>query len=143
MDSQKQASAAKDAIPCPSPNCCGGYFPVARMSDEPEKCLRCNGTGEVASLFTPGPWEAPRNGLDGAVYAPNAPKGTLWRICEDVRGLSDEEVAANACLIAAAPDLLAALQAAQQRLELIDGNDAPAIAVRQLIGKVLEKAVLS
>lgn len=55
---------------------------------------------------TPGPWEAPRNGLDGAVYAPNAPAGTLWRITDRVHGLSHEEIAANALLIAAAPELL-------------------------------------
>jgi hypothetical protein len=37
--------------------------------------------------------------------------------------------------------LVTALQAAQQRLGLIDGNDEPAIAVRLLIGDALSKAV--
>ena len=62
------------------------------------------------NAHTPGPWSAPRNGLDGAVYAENAPKGQLWRITDRVHGLSDEELAANAKLIAAAPELLAALE---------------------------------
>jgi hypothetical protein len=68
-------------------------------------------------MHTPGPWEAPRNGLDGAVYAPNAPKGTLWRITDGVRGQSHEELAANARLIAAAPALLAALEQTVRALE--------------------------
>lgn len=63
----------------------------------------------MSAQHTPGPWEAPRNGLDGAVYAPNAPKGSLWRITDRVHGLTHDELAANAQLIAAAPELLVAL----------------------------------
>jgi hypothetical protein len=69
------------------------------------------------SPFTAGPWEAPTNGRDGAVYAPNAPKGTLWRICDRIRGLSDEEMEANARLIAASPALLTLVLKARKVLE--------------------------
>ena len=62
-------------------------------------------------MHTPGPWEAPRNGREGQVYRPDAPQGTLWRICGEVHGLSDDELAGNALLIAAAPELLAAAKA--------------------------------
>lgn len=74
-------------------------------------------------MHTPGPWEAPRNGLDGAVYAPNAPKGTLWRITDGVRGQSHEELAANARLIAAAPAMLATLERAVLALGAACAND--------------------
>lgn len=70
----------------------------------------------MRSPYTAGPWEAPRNGAEGAVYAPNAPAKTLWRICDGVRGLSDEELFANTRLISAAPALLALAQKAHEIL---------------------------
>lgn len=75
---------------------------------------------------TPGPWEAPRLGHDGAVYAPNAPKGTLWRICDGIRGLDEFECAGNARLIAAAPALLDLAHEALKVLEPIADCD-PAV----------------
>lgn len=69
------------------------------------------------SPFTAGPWHAYENGRDGAVYAPEAPKGTLWRICDGVRGQSDEELEANTRLIASAPRLLALAQKAHELLQ--------------------------
>lgn len=80
----------------------------------------------TSTTHTPGPWEAPRNGLDGAVYAPNAPKGTLWRICDGVRGLSEWEIAANSRLIAASPRLLDLAHEALKILEPISDCD-PAV----------------
>jgi hypothetical protein len=48
-----------------------------------------------------------------------------------------------AALITAAPDLFAALQAAQKRLEQIDDDCQPALDVRLQIGAALAKAVQS
>lgn len=77
------------------------------------------------SPFTAGPWEAPSNGRDGAVYAPDAPKGTLWRICDAVRGQTDEECMANSRLISAAPALLSLAQKANELLApLLDCDPA-------------------
>lgn len=80
-------------------------------------------------MHTAGPWEAPRNGLDGAIYAPNAPKGTLWRICDAVRGLSDEELSANARLIAAAPELLAAARVLAEGWFQREHPDSPGVTI--------------
>jgi hypothetical protein len=78
------------------------------------------------SPYTEGPWDAPNNGRDGAVYRPDAPKGTLWRITDGVRGKSDEEVEANTRLIAAAPQLFALAQQANDILNPMHDCD-PAI----------------
>lgn len=81
-------------------------------------------------MHTPGPWDAPRNGLDGAVYAPNAPKGALWRICDQIRGQSHDELTGNACLIAAAPDMLAALREVSREMSAPGGCITETMMVR-------------
>ena len=80
-------------------------------------------------MHTPGPWEAPRNGLDGAVYAPNAPKGTLWRITDAIRGQSHEELASNARLIAAAPELLEVCRVLAEGWMQRNHPDSPGISL--------------
>lgn len=72
-------------------------------------------------LHTPGPWHASAAGL---VTAPNQPRALAYVYHADfnafVGGSADmaaRETAANGYLIAAAPDLLAALQACAYELE--------------------------
>lgn len=50
---------------------------------------------------------------------------------------------ANAALIAAAPEMFVALQAAQKRLEQFDDNSTEGIAIRIVVGSALAKAVQS
>lgn len=63
---------------------------------------------------TPGPWYVRNvNGNDGVYSAPvRPPQDALWRVIDPgaISGDTDAQVAANAKLIAAAPDLLVALQ---------------------------------
>ena len=114
-------------------------------------------TREETSSYTPGPWsvghvrpQGVHKSLQPMWEAPiHVGEGTTRGNCHTIvygGGLgagssTEEDVRANARLIAAAPDLLAALQAAQNRLELIDGNDEPAVAVRHIIGNALAKSV--
>lgn len=82
---------------------------------------------------TKGPWTATGevsnvSGTDlwcGEIYPANAVKylGTVANVqsCDHISGISQEEAAANARLIAAAPDLLAALERA--RVAIWSGGD--------------------
>jgi len=57
---------------------------------------------------TPGPWIPQRRYGRCLVYAVNYPEGRICEFRPQDLGFNDQE--ANACLIAAAPDLLAALK---------------------------------
>jgi hypothetical protein len=61
---------------------------------------------------TPGPWETGRNmhGFDSTYSGPTIYSADHLMIAETLGGMPDEQVAANARLIAAAPDLLSALR---------------------------------
>lgn len=60
----------------------------------------------MSARHTPGPWEA----MPTSVRAPNDVK-TFTTVCQCICGMkTGEEVRANAQLISAAPDLLAALR---------------------------------
>ena len=79
----------------------------------------------AAGAHTPGPWQY----LDGMVFEAREPDG--WKICNlaDFRPhQSIEAMAANGCLIAVAPDMLAALQAILD--EMAGGN--PTLSPLQL-----------
>ena len=75
---------------------------------------------------TPGPWEVLNNyvkKVGGGVIATTSRNGSICRFEEDVGSLHD---AANARLIAAAPELLEALKDARQQLiALCSENDVP------------------
>lgn len=84
------------------------------------------------SEHTPGPWEV--EGI-GQVIVPNRPPA--WRTLADVYGEhGDEEQAdADAHLIAAAPDLLAALEALLPHLEDARMDDGAKAAIAKARGK--------
>ena len=82
-------------------------------------------TGETTMMHTPGPWTVDPKTL--AVYAPDRHgHASAVRVAECGRTLlPTAEIAANAALVAAAPDLLAALQALVGEADLgeIDNED--------------------
>lgn len=61
----------------------------------------------MSTQHTPGPWETERGGFRGAWVRGTQTKEWAALACGD----TDESAAANAHLIAAAPDMLAALKA--------------------------------
>lgn len=74
-------------------------------------CQKCGGTGALQRLVnteshTPGPWKATNSACIWAVFATTRPLGDS-RLCDFG---SDDESKANAHLIAAAPDLLEAME---------------------------------
>lgn len=105
--------------------------------------IRLRDSQSTPVSHTPGPWEVGDNGVctDLMVYCNDALGSRVANCSDSGHGITNEQDKANARLIAAAPELLEALQAAQRRLELIDDNCQPAVAVRLLIGSALAKAV--
>lgn len=87
----------------------------------------------ITNKFTPGPWsinEWPQAGSDIAIGAAGAPRIAILPL----RYVSINEQVANAKLIAAAPDLLAALKqiaanAGMYHAETIEGIARAAIAI--------------
>lgn len=74
---------------------------------------------EVISAHTPGPWAVQTNGIWDVLVVANGTvcqinnKGTLFHMLDgsgSTKGRSQKEMLADAFLIAAAPDLLAALE---------------------------------
>ena len=92
------------------------------------------------SAHTPGPWHVSRD--QAVVFGPG---GQLMADCEIFGPAMYEERYANACLIAAAPDLLAACQLLEGRLESLmkygdygfddPARDAAIIQARAAIAK--------
>lgn len=75
--------------------------------------------GEVR--HTPGPWHAAQYPRSHAWHVTRTPGNARGDICNVLAGLGaqlDEQVAANARLIAAAPDMLAALFDCRRALEI-------------------------
>lgn len=62
--------------------------------------------------FTPGPWEAVRNGF----VARAVKAASIWISYSCGEGISDEETEANALLVAASPDMYATLISASREL---------------------------
>lgn len=83
---------------------------------------------------TPGPWDLEDSGVDEAyVYFLDA--GPAWIPC-DVHSGPDNHDWANARLIAAAPDLLEALEAIEARVRVVIGAHAPELKhAREAIAK--------
>ena len=94
------------------------------------------------SKHTPGPWYR-INGSDifTEVGAPNAsgikaPRNDGWMVADcDMGSLGFDEVTANARLIAAAPDLLTALEMVLDDPESLDGRPRTYSAARAAIAK--------
>lgn len=88
----------------------------------------------MKTSFTPGPWESkPLKAANGdqcsGVWSPRTQKVVAW-----IDGRDYREIAANATLIAAAPDLLKALQQ-------IDSNAAESVEwIRRVARAAIEKA---
>jgi hypothetical protein len=76
----------------------------------------------VVLVITPGPWTARKHGRGWSIHPPQVPGASLaecWRHPGQYTGLNyDSE--ANARLIAAAPDLLAALRALRAKLAALE-----------------------
>lgn len=87
---------------------------------------------------TKGPWHVGTGNGEGSVFADTGrtrlEQGgtTLYSICSVTRGWNDGEDAANARLLASAPDLLAALREA---IEIIEGTGLDASPQRAAIAK--------
>jgi len=82
----------------------------------------------MKTKHTPSPWYTDTAGQgDITVTSTHDKHGSDQDVCE-VYGASDEEQAANAALIAAAPDLLAALEACMDMKEWDDSNGPEAAA---------------
>lgn len=93
----------------------------------------------MSAQHTPGPWK-----LDGAANTNDldiiAPTGRITMLDCEISEVSEDVLTANAHLIAAAPDLLAALRAAEEWAEHIedDENRVPIdvrLAMRDAIAK--------
>jgi hypothetical protein len=95
---------------------------------------------ETTTRHTPGPWEAMDSGL---IYAPPAEGGQEAILICDV-GEIDETTpdrAANALVIAAAPDMLAALHLAESIIYAVEAdNDEPESVALAHIRAVIAKA---
>ena len=74
-----------------------------------------------APAFSPGPWRIAKRGEDEAFYVverdePNEPSRHAYRVAHVLDYNELQQNAANACLIAAAPELFEALSEAEQAL---------------------------
>lgn len=96
---------------------------------------------------TPGPWKV--NDIEGIVYFEDKPNGEEPGICHtqttEMYSLSPDQAAANAKLIAAAPDLLAVLLEAQELLDSVAfvSQEGDTDDILKKISKVIAKAVQS
>jgi len=98
---------------------------------------------------TPGPWHVGAGNGEGSVFAQEntgyarlrLDKGitTLYPICNVTRGWNDGEDAANARLIAAAPDMHALLRDVVALLDNPDADQFSADAVERRILDILSK----
>ena len=91
-------------------------------------------------LHTPGPWTVDYTDDNLRIYAGDLLIGEVNGSTEhiEVRGLDEETTEANAWLIAAAPDLLAALERILARTER--GEDAKVVEqARAAIGKAMRR----
>lgn len=82
----------------------------------------------MAGQHTPGPWDVSFGRSDAAIHA----GGTIAMIDDVMTGWR-----ANAALIAAAPDLLAALIELQQMVEAGESNEGTHAVVRAAIAKAV------
>jgi len=105
------------------------------------------------SAHTPGPWHAGIGNGEGSIFSDSGRTRledggtTLYPICSYNRGWNADEDAANARLVAAAPDLLEALRATLRCLEWHEqrhgvGMDAKAVkdayaAIAKAIGEAV------
>lgn len=92
------------------------------------------------SKHTPGPWYAKQGCIYSRAHEINYslnPKNApyIWRVASLINGKTPEEIEANEALIAAAPELLAALQAAEEALLQHNGNAQVIAQVRAAIAK--------
>lgn len=102
---------------------------------------------------TPGPWRIDVNGSEDWSVDYDGPSSTYMTICGDRPQPvcfavepsaydNDEEIEANARLIAAAPDLLAAVWALVEHFERVDGDASHKAVIKQAtdaIGKAANR----
>ena len=81
------------------------------------------------SKHTPGPWEPYRN---PSYWEVRAKGGEVASICPSKYSFGIDAEIANARLIAAAPDLLAALEEIREASEIVLGSDDPEAALARI-----------
>lgn len=94
---------------------------------------------------TPGPWESNNNGLVyGQVSGDGDEAPLICDVIDDeahrVLGIMSPVEEANAMLIAAAPELLAALKAAVKIVQLVDDSDGGQLDLLSRVHAVIAKA---
>lgn len=106
-----------------------------------EDCT-CEKGETMTTKHTTGPWKIAYGGAEGDGYFSIGSKEKIKTICESspYPDQFDEELRANARLIAAAPDLLGACKKALAHLAALDGESAPynvrvRISLREAIAK--------
>ncbi len=90
---------------------------TAASQTRTEDQFREERAGHLGAKYTPGPWKAGKQLRDGS-FTITAPAATVFRCCPF--HTSERNAEANARLIAAAPELLEALQALVEH-----GTDSP------------------
>lgn len=103
-----------------------------------------------APAFTPGPWRIAKRGEDEAFYVverdePNEPSRHAYRVAHVLDYNELQQNTANACLIAAAPDLYEALDrinvaACYASEEDTDAREAVLLHIGELARAALAKA---
>ena len=99
----------------------------------------------MTTQHTPGPWHIGSGNGAGSIFAENGRMRlesggtTLYPVCNMVTGWNTEEDKANARLIAAAPQMLAALRAALEAMgDSYDARDAAGPEGEQLRDQIAE-----
>jgi len=103
--------------------------------------VRPDGTINTGAKHTPGPWRVNKK-VNTSVEQATAQQGmVLICQCEDPDGARlNKEDAANARLIAAAPELLEELQHISERIGTVRPDDAFCQALKDIADKVILKA---
>ena len=90
------------------------------------------------ATHTKGPWHIGQGNGEGSIFCESgrtrleSGETTLYPVCDIVRGWDEAEDEANAHLIAAAPDLLAAARLANEELLALGAGSSGSPALRAL-----------
>lgn len=114
----KKASANK--LPCGLTSTCNACDAIGPVHPVTGNCKTCHESANPPAAHTPGPWDVYAGKMKNGDRIINDSEGTPVAYAADYNQYAkDEQVDANARLIAAAPEVLSALKA------LVDRNPAP------------------